>query len=431
MDDEFAGRLKVFLTEGNVKVVAVEDMEGEQGRSAILGPATEAALRQSGTRTVGVDALLLSAEMRKIQELSLSLRAQHANLFQAVRAAFQRLADLSPSSLLADFVRTFLRHRKPSGQFDANATGKALLDLAGRTHTVLPTDVTRALEGLARQSLFDEKRYATEMEELVRRAKANWERLLSPKEKEATRVVIERLKPFYLTGETERYYISYDANERRTTELEERLKATHFDSESATLMLIGDRLPDLIDVARVMGVDIEAYPNICRLSEKACLMRPLIGEGYAQRTLAAIERAWAMLENAAATSDNERTLLAGLPGVSVLERLAFLEVQPAEYNDISDLGDGVLTNTVAALAALGVAVDPSVVRSATKYDSLRVTFERFYDLARRRARQMASLTVELARKHGNRGVLICLGFHVPTIKATWVAERVTYEIILP
>jgi hypothetical protein len=109
-----------------------------------------------------------------------------------------------------------------------------------------------------------------------------------------------------------------------------------------------------------------------------------------------------------------------------------LEITPVEYSDLSaELPDYRLGDVLAEVEGAGVPIDASVKAAAAEFDSVRGRLLSFYDRARQRARQMASRAVDFARADGGQALLVCLGFHQPTVQAAWRAERITHLIVMP
>jgi hypothetical protein len=191
-------------------------------------------------------------------------------------------------------------------------------------------------------------------------------------------------------------------------------------------------LERLVDIVRVLGIETDAYPQFRRDYEFCQLMKGAVGEGFLDKFLAAHERALAVFEKRCAQTDGEKELLACLRFTGLLEKLAVLEVTPDEYDELVEgVDDFRLSRIVEILVRAGVALDSQVEAKASAFDVESDGFLRFYEVARARARRMADRTVDEALGHGGKAVLLCLGFHLTTVKATWAGRQVSYLIALP
>jgi hypothetical protein len=457
IDAAYARLLEAFCTKGGVRVVGAEDMEGTQGAPGVLGPKAAEAVRRAGARLVGVDSLGLAAEMRAVQQESVRLAGHHRDLFAAVEACFRDAAGRRPAGPFRDFLGLLLA--KDSDGLPLSRAAGGLLALEGRLDAPLPPDAKRTLLAFAHGAELDAAAAEAERQELLRRverhaglgllhpdlaarfrakprgadAAAGPKRVrteagtltLSAAELDALRVahdVVDNLK----MGAVEATQMVW------TGQQNVRAARHGFNRTSDLIDSASLGLPPLLHVARVLGIDLDCYPNLRRYVQQSELLVPALGPQFTEKAQAAVEKAWAHVEQRVCRAPEERGLVEALRRARLLLRLALLEVTPDAYDELTDLADECsLASVLDALAAAGARVDPGMTQAARVLDGRRDRFPRFYECAQARARGMAERTADLAGENGGRAVLICLGFHQPTVRAVWRARRLSYLFTFP
>ncbi|MFO0940042.1 MAG: hypothetical protein U0930_04680 [Pirellulales bacterium] len=145
VDTRCATILKAFLDEG-VRSVAIEDAEGPQVQSNILGPKSNALLKAHKVRIVGVDQLAGIAEMRAIQSEAMLKAPQYQKLFQKVEASLEVVAASLPSGNFAELFR--LRLSRDVELVSKGAEIRQLFALERRFGRSMPAEARRLLRGV-------------------------------------------------------------------------------------------------------------------------------------------------------------------------------------------------------------------------------------------------------------------------------------------
>jgi hypothetical protein len=466
--DREVARLLTAVLDAGAGVACLEDKEGTAGVSGIVGPAVQAALRRAGVPEIGVDSLSDAAEMARIQASAAARRPRADLTFEAVRAAFLEVAGRWPRPAFARFLALATRrHTLP-----LPAAAPALLALDRQTGAGLPAETRRVLISFTAGAEIDSDRAQAEAAELYRRLMRHVElRLCSPDLSEAGRrglvrrmevgAELELLAPevdarFRLrdpappppgTGDDEVvrpgrekleggltaiHYNPADSPEDHWTGRQEARRAQEgFNPLSDLVDQLARGLHTLFDLAEVLGIDSGAFPHLRRYAQQNRMLEGLLGPRFLNRVMDAVERAWTHLEARVCETDAERRLLDALRRTHLLAAAARLELTPEAYEELAGEPDRSLEGVLAELAAAGAALGEGVRAAARELDAGRDGLLRFYTLARQRARGMAARTVELAREHGGKGLLLCLGFHQPVVQAAWLAHEVSFVVVRP
>ncbi|MFO0940043.1 MAG: hypothetical protein U0930_04685 [Pirellulales bacterium] len=186
----------------------------------------------------------------------------------------------------------------------------------------------------------------------------------------------------------------------------------------------------IAQTAEVLGIDLDDYPTLRKMIQQTSMMSGDAQRGILDTFRQANEQAWSHLKNCLPASEQE--LLESIGKARQLRRLASLEITPEEYSDLSaELPDYRLEDVLNAVASSRVIVDTGFKAAAKEFDSERSRLLAFYDVARKRARQMANRTLEFAREDGGQALLVCLGFHQPAVLAAWRAAEASHLVVMP
>ena len=455
VDELCAAILKTFFDDG-VRTVAIEDAEGPLTQSGILGPRSNALLKARKIRLVGVDRLGDIAEMRAIQTEAMQKAQQFQALFRTVNTAVADVAARLPPGPFADLFK--LRLGKDDESTRMFAEVPRLFALERQFGRSLPADARRLLRGLELTEQVKGNSLAGELEELKRRMSERAQNgvLADDAPSRLPNPDAEPAEPIRL--QTGTGMVALNGHQvgllRRCAEMVEGvekgmipmsiygLKAGQKQAKtgpagSATDQFITKAVDQnqsvqhyIADTAEVLGIDLDDYPMLRRVMQQSQMMAGAAQDGVLAAYRQAFDKAWSHLESC--VTPKERELLGSIGKARQLQRLSALEITPEEYSDLSaELAEYCLVDVLAEVAAAGVAVDAKVKVAAKEFDAVRVRLLRFYDLARQRGRQMASRTLEFAREDGGQALLVCLGFHQPTVQATWQAERVSHLVVIP
>jgi hypothetical protein len=174
----------------------------------------------------------------------------------------------------------------------------------------------------------------------------------------------------------------------------------------------------LLELCRVLVIDLAPYPNFVRYVEQLQLFECLpVGEAEAPRThVAVIEGALAQVEAAVFDSTEIRAIADSQRALHRLASLARLQLTPDGVREVvGNLEAHGLSAIVAVLRKQGAHVPTSVASHAL-----------------RRATTMATNTIrELRERKLEHAVLISLGFHVDTITKVIAAEGLRCVVVYP
>jgi hypothetical protein len=147
----------------------------------------------------------------------------------------------------------------------------------------------------------------------------------------------------------------------------------------------------------------------------------------------AVPKAFAYFEAEAFRSSDERHVMSCLTRWALLKKLVSLQLSPELYDQLVEVvDDAFLALILNSLQSHGVKVAPEVWADARRFDERRDFFISFYDSARKRASGMALGTLQqMDQLRVDKALLICLGFHRATVKATLESEQVPFWILYP
>ncbi len=186
-------------------------------------------------------------------------------------------------------------------------------------------------------------------------------------------------------------------------------------------------------MAQILGIGLNAYPNFCKFIESRQVLRSIPSDDPYQVLSDATPKAFAYFEAEAFRGSDERQVLSYLTRWALLKKLVSLQLSPELYDQlVAEMDDTFLAVILESLQSAGVTVAPEVLAAAQRFDERRDFFISFYDSARKRASGMALGTLQqMDQLNVDKALLICLGFHRPTIKATLESEAVPFWILYP
>jgi hypothetical protein len=187
------------------------------------------------------------------------------------------------------------------------------------------------------------------------------------------------------------------------------------------------------DMAQILGIGLNAYPNFCKFIESRQALRSIQADDPYQVLSDATPKAFAYFEAEAFRGSDEPQVMSCLTRWSLLKKLVSLQLSPELYEQLVEVvDDAFLAIILESLQSAGVTVAPEVLASARRFDERRDFFISFYDSARKRASGMALGTLQqMDQLSVDKALLICLGFHRPTVKATLESEQIPFWILYP
>lgn len=454
-DERTAALLEVFVKAG-VPLVCLEAMQGSAGRLDAMGASVGALLRRGKVQVWGVDDLALERRMVEALNEAASARAGNDRLLARVDGLFDDLLAGSPPSAAVELLK--IRER-PSGSPDLYEAAKGLLSLEKRLPHRLPADLKRALLALVRQRECDQDIAMLEQEELLRRLKRHAQLgLLDPGR--ATTFRTPPADSTLVTTETDLGVVRMPAHDRAALAHCRALAgvggdflATSYTMQEYQVYQSSNLFPRnrhvnplssdvdqntevakrALGLARLLGVDLSSYPNLRKLFESCQALQPLAGKDIYKVLAQLVRGAWDAFSSLPGYAPGEAALIACARQLRLLSKLARLELAPEDYDQaVEEIDDASMSRILETLADQGGRVESGLLEEARRFDERRDLLLSFYQNARRRASGMAAGTLRRMEELGMaRAVLVCLGFHVPTVRATWAGEGVSFLFLHP
>lgn len=461
--DEQAGSLLDIFVRNGVRVICLESMEGRDGRIDAMGPSITAVLRNRSIDPFGVDNLALECKMFDVLNHVAASSTQYKLLFLTFSRILLQVISQHASTMMAQFIT--LRERYSQGQANLYEVGSELYQFSKALKIHVPNDALRALIALSCLYEFNDKDANQEQIELLERLKKNAEAGVFDPEMMTTfkRTALEvssrdelneyfqvdfspvRLKGYELRalnysrallglgGLPIAFSGSIDDSQVWQSAYHARQARYAGSKESLEMFQSVEQFERMYNIAHILGIDIQSYPQLCRYAESSHMLLEFGGRDYLAQVLQTIEQTWSFFEIHIPQTQQDRHLMRLMICFRLLRKLSLLQLVPSEYDYlIEHMDDSSLGKMVETLSNLGIRVDRETMREVTQFDQKRDFILSFYDNARQRANSMAIRTLEhMDKVNANQAVLICLGFHLPTIKSVWSGQNVSYSIILP
>jgi len=452
-DERLTHCLDIFIKAG-VSLVCVESMEDTRGRPDAMGAKVYERLRKDDVRVVGVDDLELESLMTRVWSEAQMSPMRYDGLFADVLGCIEQRASQLATPSLSKFLQ--LRHEYEGGRTSVGVLLKDLFELEEATRCYLPADIKKPLIAIRREAEMDVATANAEQQELIARLKQNAsEGVLDPERMTTFRKKLESgIAPSRSELTTYEFASPTPPEEYSSTALEphEAAALTYFrlrlgiDPGNLVLALSGSELEayqsrhaekddprESCDMAQILGIGLNAYPNFCKFIESRQALRSIHADDPYQVISDAVPKAFAYFEAEAFRSSDERHVMSCLTRWALLKKLVSLQLSPELYDQLVEvLDDAFLALILNSLQSRGVTVAPQVWADARRFDERRDFFIGFYDSARKRASGMALGTLQqMDQLRVDKALLICLGFHRPTVKATLESEQVPFWILYP
>lgn len=451
-DERLTNCLDIFIKAG-VSLVCVESMEDKRGRPDAMGVKVYERLRQDDVRVVGVDDLELESLMTRVWSEAQMSATRYDGLFAEVLNCIELRASQLATPSLSKFLR--LRHEYEGGG-SVGVLLKDLFELEEATRCYLPADIKKPLIAIRREAEMDVATANAEQQELITRLKQNaGEGVLDPARVTTFRKILEsKIAPSRSELTTYEFASPTPPEEYSSTALapHEAAALMYFrlrlgiDPGNLVLALSGSELEayqsthtekddprESCDMAQILGIGLNSYPNFCKFIESRQALRSIAADDPYQVISDAMPKALAYFEAEAFQSSDEREVMSYLTRWALLKKLVSLQLSPELYDQLVEvMDDAFLALILNSLQSHGVKVAPEVWADARRFDERRDFFISFYDSARKRASGMALGTLQqMDQLKLDKALLICLGFHRPTVRATWESEQVPFWILYP
>ena len=453
-DERLAQTLDIFI-KGGVSLVCVESMEGTRGRPDAMGTKVYERLRKGDVRVVGVDNLELESMMTRVWTEAQTSTARYGGLFADVLGCIERRATQLASPSLSKFLR--LRHDYESGSISFGVLLKDLFELEEATRCYLPADIKKPLIAIRREAETDVTTANAEQQELIARLKETASKgVFDPERVTTFRKKLESgIAPS--RAELTTYAFANPAPPEQYSKVplapHQSAALTYFrlrlgiDPGNLVLSLSGSELEayqsrharenedprESCDMAQILGIGLNAYPNFCKFIESMQALRSIQADDPYEAVSDSVPKAFAYFEAEAFRGSDERQVMSCLTRWALLKKLVSLQLLPERYDQlVENVDDAFLTIILEWLQSTGVTVAPELLASARRFDERRDFFINFYDSARKRASGMALGTLQqMDQLKVDKALLICLGFHRPTVTATLQSEQIPFWILYP
>jgi len=497
MLDEQAGKLLDTFVSNGVRVICLDHMEGYGNGIAAIASPIAAVLRRHSVTPFGVDNLALVRKMSEVINYATMSSSQYQRLFLTFSRIVLPLISQHTSPMIARFItlregydQERIGYCEVSSELNQLSQAlnirvpkdirRVLIALAGQCEMdekVVNQEQSELLERLkknAEAGVFDPemmttyRRAALEAsgsDELHERSQIDlsraWLRNTDRRLLDYARTRLGdasslyegfqvdfspvRLKGFELRAldyartrlglelVVERFISSSD-DEHASQSASLSRQARYEGSEvSLNLFRSVEHLETIYNLAHLLGIDMQAYPQLSRYSEFAHMLLEFGGQDFQMQVLQTVEQAWVFFEKHIPKTSQERHLMMAMRRYRLLRKLSLLRLTPYEYDDlIENLDDCSLSKVVETLSHLGIGFDMAAMPEIAQFDQRRDFLRSFYDNTRQRASSMALRTLEhMDTVQANQAVLICLGFHLPTIMSIWSGQPISYSIIVP
>jgi hypothetical protein len=453
-DERLSQTLDIFI-KGGVSLVCVEAMEGTQGRPDAMGVRVHERLSKGDVRVVGVDNLDLENVMTRVWAEAQMSAMRYDGLFADVLDCVERRASQLATPSLGKFLR--FKREYEGGRISVGVLLKDLFELEEATRCYLPADIKKPLIAIRREAEMNAATANAEQQELIARLKRNAsEGVLDPERVTTFRKKLEsgmapsqsELTTYEFANPTPpRDYSSVPLAPHEAAALAYFRLRLGIDPGNLVLALSGLELEayqsrhskekddprESCDMAQMLGIGLNAYPNFCKFIESRQALRSIEADDPYQVLPNAVPKAFAYFEAEAFRGSDERQVMSCLSRWGLLKKLASLQLSPELYDQLVEtVDDAFLTVILESLQSADVTVASEVLASARRFDERRDFFISFYDSARKRASGMALGTLQqMDQLSVDKALLICLGFHRPTVKATLESEQIPFWIFYP
>jgi hypothetical protein len=452
-DERLAQTLDIFI-KGGVSLVCVESMEGNRGRPDAMGAKVHERLRRGDVSVVGVDNLELESVMTRVWAEAQMSPMRYDGLFADVLACIEQRAAKLPTPSLNKFLQL---RREYEGGGSVGVLLKDLFEIEEETRCYLPVDIKKPLIAIRREAEMDAVTANAEQQELIARLKESASKgVLDPERVTTFRKNLEsgiapsraELTTYEFANPTPpQEYSSVPLAPHEAAALAYFRLRLGIDPGNLVLSLSGSELEayqsrhakekddprESCDMAQILGIGLNAYSNFCKFIESRQALRSIPADDPYQVLSNATPKAFAYFEAEAFRGSEERQVMSCLTRWTLLKKLVSLQLSPELYDQLVEvLDDAFLTNMLELLQSAGVMVAPELLASARRFDERRDFFISFYDSARQRASGMALGTLQqMDQLSVGKALLICLGFHRPTVEATLKSEQIPFWILYP
>ena len=471
--DAKVARLFEQFVQGGVRLFCLPDPLELNTESALLGPQARAVLGRLKSVESGrgvdeemgderkclavavrcVDDPSVVAAMTRLYVNACSERMGVSPLLSRTGTSICELA-ASFGGLCIQAISVALRGRQQWNGLSQEA--RALLSLNSEVGEQLPAETTRILRSFEQQAEVDHERAQREREELMHRLQGHircglvkrvsaqfrdsstgsplhhrfatetgYAPLSEPELKTLTycKEVLSNLQSG-VSDRTPTLWTRRAFAEERRLRFSERLRVLHSWSV---------RVFQLFELARLLGIGLDAYSMLRKQAESSHLLHSLEGPNVGAEIRSHFDKARIILVNHICAEPRERELLDCAQQLLLLERLVCIDLAHDEFETLI-VGQGALrmSGLLEWLSKVGATVAPEDRNMARSFDALAERCMRFYEYARERATRMALETVSQMR-HCNAGqaLMVCEGFYLPVVTSVLSAAKLSHVVIQP
>lgn len=471
-DSNFGKILEIYLRNSGIRLICWENAEGplELNQMSLSGEissvlanyqsakklfrqtlkTTKSLIKaflsaRSTIKIFGVDNMGWADEMRKVQEKALSSWPKYQPVFETLRKELHKAASDLRKPEIQDLI-TFEEGWENSSVGFAELS-QHLLDLADRVHISLPVDVLKCLIANVRGTQLRPEAVEKERDELLARVQ-----MYAKYGSTIRQDMVSELLKDALEDSTGSFSEQLTKAQRHVRRIAEPLSMPALDVTKRQIVLQPDRNPIggfnllsrtvamsamylevVFDLARALKIDLLPYSNLAHYAEQMNLLSSIAGTTIAIKMGDKINLAFRTLESKVVDTPQEKAILVARRRLDLLERLGQMILTPERYDMLmADLDDSTLEKVIETLASQGRRFSTPVRDKARDFDKERDYFSKFYDRARKRASGMAKRTLGLMEEQRTDvAILICLGFHIPSVCNVLSANRASYTVIHP
>lgn len=455
--------VKVLLGK-SFKLICLDEAQGEGDMPAsmdarLLEVLHDACARDEAVHLIGVDNLAL------VRSMTAAWKSMHSEL-ATNKVLFERCIQLMLSAVTRSSVKAvaaYLRERiqHAMGQVDFTRYARVVLALEGERRIPLCLTSRRILQAMSLgDAAADISAVEAERAEITRRLRASYAyAVLSPaatgnfrtslRDAEAirsgdhsvptpagavtlsgiARQARERIKSFLEAGSLGGLVCSVEEMiqvQADTERLGSSAEAQQIDREIR-------RLEALLKTTRLAAIDLGDYPRLNAMGAHFFLLSAFADKNFMTNIVQAWQGVEKDVDSALEDYEPERTLVRCIRWWKALWELARTELGPSEYEELLlHENEYRLSSIFESLSGLGCSIDPDLLSEAHRYDAAIGEYCHYYDAARDRAVAIGSGTVQAMEKLDvDKAVLLCLGFHLPTLTAIWRGLNVGFVVLQP
>ncbi len=188
-----------------------------------------------------------------------------------------------------------------------------------------------------------------------------------------------------------------------------------------------------VGMAAFLNVDFASYSGLQNANEMSYVLIRIGESGQtpvSTKVMSAIGLYFDLLNT---ICGEEAELLRVIRRVSILERLARLQFTPDDYTSFEDeLRNDSLFSIVETLARYNILVPAIHSNLISRFDRDCAKYQKYYEIAQQRGKTIAANTVTTMEELSmDSAILLCSGFHIPTVCLALSRKNISYTVIMP